>query len=558
MDIGRILKFLIAGIVAGAILFFAGFGVINLLNKSPDAPVVVQTEPEAIAPVVNPPIIEISSDQTDVAVVQSSSEKNSQTTQQGTSDSPIKIKPLNTDGSDSLADAIDETTPDVSFGTLTLSTINSVNGAATNASFLIENTQNVAIALVKDTSTSTLSLPAGDYKITVSQGEQKVVRFLGVKSDKNGSEVFELDVPILSGEVLASEPPQEVATTTTTNTTESSESAVTSENFTQLEVPDDTSSTNNSVSTQVGGLRLSALTQQDNRPLAVSFTIQRANGETLETIQNVKTHQLSLPAGNYTVIANTDKSTTTKQVEVLATQGIHAIFLLPDQSSANNQQTAPAVAANPSQTNTPVSPSITSAPSVSASAQNNDTQQAGKLELFAQMASNNSPIKSNFYVQMPNGTMVTSKTYVDSIGYKLPVGQYKVIVRATGFKNKSIMLTVRAGKTRREIFKLEALNQAPTPAVTQNTTSAFGGLTVNVVAASDRSALPADIVIMQRDGTPLKQVYGVASASFDLPPREFFIRVTYAGLTTNHQVNIVKGKLAIKTISIDTIIMPRQ
>ena len=163
---------------------------------------------------------------------------------------------------------------------------------------------------------------------------------------------------------------------------------------------------------------------------------------------------------------------------------------------------------------------------------------------------------------MPNGTMVASKTYVDSIGYKLAAGQYKVIVRATGFNDKSVMLNVRPGQTRREVFKLESVNQAPaaprvnpTPpsSAAQNATSpAYGGLTVNVVKASDRSPLMANIVITQRDGTPLKQAFGTASASFDLPPREFVIRVTYDGFTTNHQVNIVRGKLAIKTITIDT------
>ena len=33
MNIGRVLKYLITGVVVGAVLFFAGFGVVNLLTK---------------------------------------------------------------------------------------------------------------------------------------------------------------------------------------------------------------------------------------------------------------------------------------------------------------------------------------------------------------------------------------------------------------------------------------------------------------------------------------------------------------------------------------------
>ena len=271
--------------------------------------------------------------------------------------------------------------------------------------------------------------------------------------------------------------------------------------------------------------------------------------------ENVKTQQLTLPAGQYKVTAKTASSTTVKQVEVMATKGVHEIFLIagqPETVQQTSSQASQAPAVSPeSNTARPISPA---APTTA------ESNEPGKLELFAQNVNGNSPIKSNFYVQMPNGTMVASKTYVDSIGYKLAAGPYKVIVRATGFKDKSVTLNVRPGQTRREVFKLESVNQAvaPVAAPTRSSTPAFGGLTVNVVNATDRSALTANIVITQRDGTPLKQAFGVASASFDLPPREFVIRVTYDGFTTNHQVNIVKGKLAIKTISIDTTRMARQ
>ena len=595
MNISRIITFLVAGVFIGAILFFAGFGVMNLFeskSNAPDTPVVgvqddKQAEIASQAVPVNPPKIEVTSSS------QSSDDVAPDHTLQGegTSDSPFKIKPLNTASIDSSASVNEEIKP-VAFGTLTLSTVNALNNQPINADFLIENSDSVAIALVKDTPTSTLSLPVGDYKITVSQGTEKVVRFLGVKDGQNGSEVFELDIPILTDEaptpvIAGGATDAPVYTNSEANETTPSTSGVTDEAATtNVAVTTESAVTANTESNKIGGLRLSALTKLGKRPTTASFYIQRLNGQNVQTLRNVKTQQVTLPAGKYKVTAKTDKSTVIKQVEVLATRGVHEIFLISDQPASTQQSTQTADVAP--QGNGNQSSSAVSTASSGSSSNTVDANQAdkkpGQLELFAQKASNNSPVKSNFYVQMPNGKMVASKIYVDSIGYKLPAGKYKVIVRATGYKNKSTMLNVRAGQTRREVFKLETANSAaqtqnisstdnispppvqprqqtpPAPARTeQNSTRAYGGLTVNIVAAADGMPLPADmIVITQRDGTQVKQANGVSSASFDLPPQEFLIRVSYGGLTTNHQVNILTGRLAIKTISFDNDRMARE
>jgi hypothetical protein len=588
MNIGRIIKFLVSGIVIGAVLFFAGFGLINMMNKPSEVPAVVENQTSVRVPSVTPPTIEVSSTQGANSVTSVTTSTDSITSnQQGTGNSPIKIKPLTNDDGDVAIEGGESDLEMVQFGTLTLSTVNSINGEATNSNFLIENSQNVAIALVKDTATSTLSLPVGDYKITVSNTNQKIVRFLGVKADKNGAEVFEMDVPVLTGEAPNTDTPSvqtpETTTPSSNNTDATSTTTVAETSETQNEASTDNTApevdSNPVVATasneteaqetrSFGGLRLSALTKQGKRPTVVSFTISRLNGQLLQNIQNVKTQQLTLPAGQYKITAKSANSTTVKQVEVLATKGVHEIFLIPNQPETTQQTSSPQTTQQPAQAASSAVTNSTTAVPVPSAERAPEGKEPGKLELFAQNVNNNSAVKSNFYVQMPNGTMVASKVYVDSIGYKLAAGQYKVIVRATGFKDKSVMLNVRPGQTRREVFKLDSVNQpvdaprvAPasaTPQQPQNTTAAYGGLTVNVVKASDRSALTANIVITQRDGTPLKQAFGVASASFDLPPREFIIRVTYDGFTTNHQVNIVKGKLAIKTISIDTTRMSRQ
>ena len=96
MNIGRILKFLIAGIVIGAVLFFAGFGVINMLNKPSDAPVIAENQTEATP--ITPPTIEVDSNQNkSSAITDSASTSIITSAQQGTDNSPIKIKPLTSD-----------------------------------------------------------------------------------------------------------------------------------------------------------------------------------------------------------------------------------------------------------------------------------------------------------------------------------------------------------------------------------------------------------------------------------------------------------------------------
>ena len=566
MNISKILKFLVSGIIIGAVLFFAGFGVINLLDsQQPEAEIAVQAplSPERI--VVKPPKIQVTPTQsTDVGitVVDSTNSTSSNALQgQGTTSSPIKIKPLNNseiDGSDKARDI-----QTVAFGTLTLATVNAVNAEPTNANFLIENAQNVAIALVKDTSSSTLSLPVGDYKITVSQGDQKVVRFLGVKESQNGTEVFELDVPVLTGELPT--PTLEGSESATVSVDAASENAPTSPSTTDAPQTDSASSEANSEApaapqsaatyqaSVTGGLRLSALTAQGMRPIAASFDIRQLDGIQVKRFNNVKTQQLILPAGRYQVTAKTEQATQVKEVEVLATKGIHEVFLMVAQVPASTPSRTGAALQAQAQVNNAASNTAT------ASEAGEQGTTPGQLELFAQNANDSRPLKSNFYVQKLNGTMVASKVYVESIGYKLSPGKYKVIVRSTGYKNKSVELNVRSGQTRREVFKLNASNasggaQTSSNAVprtnqaTPTTAGAYGGLTVNIVTAATGAALPADIIITRRDGTPLKRVSGVASASFDLPPREFLIRVTYGGFTTNHQVNIIAGQLAIKTI----------
>ena len=315
----------------------------------------------------------------------------------------------------------------------------------------------------------------------------------------------------------------------------------------------------------IGGLRVSALTKVGNRPMTASFYIQKLNGENISNVKNVNTHQFNLPAGSYRITARAGTVRMVKQIKVIAARGIHEIFNMP--STPSSVTTTPAVTAPV------VAPVVTAtaeptqaAPTPAATA---DSKATGRLELFSRDATNNKPIRANFYIQTPQGKLITSKTYVESIGYKLPVAPYKVTVRATGYKDKVITLNVRSDQTRRETFKMDLVTPTPvaappvsvtvpTPAVAVQPQAARqgtrdsrrGGLQVSVVSAAG-APLKADIMVLRRNGTPVKRAINASTANFDLNPRNFVVRVRYGGYVTNQQIDVKAGKLAIKTIVFD-------
>ena len=622
----KILKYLISGVVVGAVLFFAGFGIMNMMEESQVevtrtttavAPVPAPVQTEITKPTVEviPPAIEVNS---------TNQEAQTQTAQngEGTSSSPIKIKPLGS--AEETEAAAEQVNKPLAFGTLTLSTVNSVNGQATSADFLIENSEGAAIALVKNTESSTLSLPAGNYKISVSQGAAKLVRFLGVKEGQNGSEVFELDVPVLAEEtpavspstpaVVVATPAVQAPAAVTPQQTTPAQTAETPAEATQQQVdaaelasddpkadgvdkPAKEASDEVTVTSQasgstaaLGGLRVSALTKVGNRPTNASFYIQKLNGENIENVKGVSTQQFNLPAGKYRITARKGTARVVTEVTVVANRGSHEIFHIPEvptstpastttATSAPVRQTPPAVVvppapARPSTVST--RPAVVATPATPAAKPDAKDEKTGKLELFSQAASNNKAIKSNFYVQTIAGKLVTNKTYVDSIGYKLPPGKYKVTVRATGYADKTVQLNVRAGQVRREVFKMTTKRAAPAavpmipapvtqapatvpvqqqaepavrPAQNQAQAARRGGLQINIVSAETGQGLIADISVHRPNGREVRRSNQSSTARYNLPPREFVIRINYGGLVTNQKVKIRTGKLAIKTIT---------
>ncbi|HFC91527.1 MAG TPA: hypothetical protein ENJ51_01805 [Leucothrix mucor] len=81
--------------------------------------------------------------------------------------------------------------------------------------------------------------------------------------------------------------------------------------------------------TEIGVMRLSALTKQGKRPIPVNLSIKQRDGNYSTSASNTTSRQFSLPVGKYRVSAKIGQTTETKDLSLNATQGIHHIFLMP-------------------------------------------------------------------------------------------------------------------------------------------------------------------------------------------------------------------------------------
>jgi hypothetical protein len=80
---------------------------------------------------------------------------------------------------------------------------------------------------------------------------------------------------------------------------------------------------------ETGVMRLSALTKEGKRPIAVNLSINQRDGNYAVSASNTTSRQFSLPVGKYRVSAKTGHVIETKNLTLNARQGIHHIFLMP-------------------------------------------------------------------------------------------------------------------------------------------------------------------------------------------------------------------------------------
>lgn len=166
--------------------------------------------------------------------------------------------------------------PTATTGTLEIVVQSADSGKPVRANVYVQHTNGVNVDQQNYTTKAAFALTPGTYRITVrSQGYGSLVRNITVDSGAIVNEIFPL--PAISA---GTTPPRTPQTPAPTPAPEPAPAAAD------------------------GRLRIAVLSADDGRPLMVDFTISRADGKVIETVDNISLTELSLPPQEYRVSFN--------------------------------------------------------------------------------------------------------------------------------------------------------------------------------------------------------------------------------------------------------------
>ncbi len=182
----------------------------------------------------------------------------------------------------------------------------------------------------------------------------------------------------------------------------------------------------------------------------------------------------------------------------------------------------------------------------------------GMLDISLQAAEDGSPLDGNVYIQKTNGVNLDKSAYASSAHFSLKPGTYRVTARSEGRGSVSRNLTIAAGGTLNERFRLPLANQPsappvePQPPVTQNPPPNRGIGRLRLVALSDEDGSPlmVNFSIARLDGQVLDSSRHVSFADFVLPAGEFVARFDYHGHQGYKSLSIQDGQNFTYTFNI--------
>ncbi|MEZ5449310.1 MAG: carboxypeptidase-like regulatory domain-containing protein [Thiolinea sp.] len=257
---------------------------------------------------------------------------------------------------------------------------------------------------------------------------------------------------------------------------------------------------------EYGGLQLT-LSDPANpgQPTRGQFVIRDIQDQVVASMQDTDTASFDLSPGIYevTVIAKGKKNA--RMVQIVTGEFVTENFTLPADA--------------PAQTNAQGTPAQTTA-----DAGNTQQQQAapnqpapaagkGSLSVQVQTAGSAVPLKANVYVQLPNGQNVTKQNYVDSAGFELPPGTYKVTVKAPGKVDMVRNIQIQAGGRAQEVFAL----QSPAAQAENKPPAPVEG-TLRLLLRSPGNNQRGRFVITDEAGQRVNRMRGVSNAEVKLKP----------------------------------------
>lgn len=254
------------------------------------------------------------------------------------------------------------------------------------------------------------------------------------------------------------------------------------------------------------------------------FVIRDAQDQVVASIKDADTASFDLTPGIYevTVIAKGKKSA--RMVKIATGEFVTENFTLPSP--------------------TPVEPTRTTQQANQEAAQQAPAN-TGRLSVVVQAAITKAPLKSNIYVQLPNGQHIAKKNYSEAAEFILRPGNYRVTVKAQGKVDIVRNIGIQENGTVQQVFVMESpASQAPV----KPAPPAEGTLAMAFRAPNGQNK--GRFVIRDASGERVKRMRGVSNAEVKLKPGRYEVIAVYQGARLSKPVNVAQGKASNVTFDI--------
>ncbi len=393
----------------------------------------------------------------------------------------IQTSQIITVNADKIAKHIIELEPPSTIGVLQVSSTNSKTKQAMKANFIIQKENGETVATRQNVVRSLFKLKAGSYKVTVSSGNNSDFRTIVVEPGESVSEVFSLQESFLQGRVL-----------------------------------------------------VRVFDKKSSQPVLADIVISSMSGKIMQQLKSVSQTEIALAEGNYKIIVTGPKARSQKNVRVIAGQSVSEIFRFdaPPETQVTDNTRITAIEPEEAQPATDNAEPLTE-PSL------------GRLKLSAQNNGDRKPLKSNFYIQTPNGQNIAKKIYADNAEFNLKPGKYKVTIRSKNRKNIVRNFEVFAGKSQSEIFTLFKPNTrnnaspvlAPPKPTKKPKTIPNGFLSVAMQPARN-----THFIIANRAGKKIVELTSVPTGKFKLDTGVYSVTAIYNNQRRKKTIQVHQGK----------------
>lgn len=274
--------------------------------------------------------------------------------------------------------------------------------------------------------------------------------------------------------------------------------------------------------------------------------VRDEQGKQVASRGNTRTATFDLPEGKYRVLASVQGKQVQRMVDIYEGETSDVLLELALSPARTPVQQQP-----PAQTRPPAVQQPTPRPTQQTAQHGN-----GRLDVRVMAADTHRPVKANIYVQRTNGVHVANKKYVDKTVFTLPVGTYKVTVKAKGKQDLIQTVRILQNKGLRQNFVMLAAGRAASP-VAQNprpttqqapvkpvkpvpTTPAVanGTLRLHAVSGVDGAPFPVNFRVTSLDGQVLHRIRRSAFAEVTVPAKDVLVHIRYRGMRGKERIRI--------------------